>query len=222
VLQILQSTDDDGSFSDSILRRLARRESGDAVDDTVIGNAIYMVERPRHDMRELLMWIVKYLSDNPAVIGELRGNLSRPGADPRLAEACVLETLRLDQAEALHRKVIQSFDFDGYHIPQGSYVSILLRESHRDPANFAEPEQFRPQRFLERTYSADEYAPFGIDEHQCIGRFLVSRVGAMFVEELVRGYTWTVSGDGPRHYSRSHWQPSPSFAINLKWIPTQA
>jgi cytochrome P450 len=64
--------------------------------------------------------VVKYLSDNPAVIAELRENLARPGADPRLAEACVLETLRLDQAEGLRRKAIQSFEFDGYHIPQGS------------------------------------------------------------------------------------------------------
>jgi hypothetical protein len=54
VLQILQSTDDDGSFSDSILRRIVRRGSGDAVDDTVIGNAIYMVETGRHDLRGLL------------------------------------------------------------------------------------------------------------------------------------------------------------------------
>jgi len=222
VLQILQSADDDGSFSDSILRRLARRGSGDAVDDTVIGNAIYMVERGRHDLRDLLRWIVKYLSDNPAVIAELRGNLARPGADPRLAEACVLETLRLDQAEVLNRNAMQSFEFDGYHIPQGSLVSILLRESHRDPANFAEPDQFRPQRFLERTYSADQYAPFGIDEHQCIGRFLASRVGTMFVEELVGGYTWTVAGDGPRHFGHFHWQPSPSFAIDLKRSSAQA
>jgi cytochrome P450 len=221
VLQILQSMDD-GSFSDGILRRLACRESGDAVDDTIIGNAIYMVERGRHDLRDLLRWVVKYLSDNLAVIAELRGNLARPGADPRLAEACVLETLRLDQAEVVNRKAMQSFEFDGYHIPKGSWVSILLRESHRDPANFAEPDRFRPQRFLETTYSADQYSPFGIDQHQCIGRFLVIRVGAIFVEELVGGFTWTVAGDGPRHYGHFHWRPSPSFAIDLKRNPAQA
>jgi cytochrome P450 len=134
----------------------------------------------------------------------------------------VLETLRLDQAEVLNRKAMQSFEFDGYHIPKGSWISILMREPHRDPANFAEPERFRPQRFLERSYSADQYAPFGIDEHQCIARFLVSRVGAIFVEELVGGYSWTVASDGPRHYGHFHWRPSLSFAIALKPNPPQA
>ena len=219
VLQILQSVNDDSSFSDGILRRLARMGSGDKVDDTIIGNAIYMVERGRHDLRDLLRWMLKYLSDNPAVVAEVRASLAQTGADPRLAEACVMETLRLDQAEVINRKATQSFEFDGYHIPKGSWVSILMREPHRDPANFAEPERFRPQRFLERSYSADQYAPFGIDEHQCIGRFLVTRVGAIFVEEFVGGYSWTVAGDGPRHYGHFHWRPSLLFAIDLKRHP---
>jgi len=188
VLQILQSVSD-SSLSDGVLRRLARMESADKVDDTIIGNVIYMAERGRHDLRDLLRWVLKYLSDNPAVVAEVRASLGRPGADPRLAEACVLETLRLDQAEVINRKAMQAFEFDGYHIPKGSWISILMREPHRDPANFAEPERFRPQRFLERSYSADQYAPFGIDEHQCIARFLVSRVGTIFVEELVGGYS---------------------------------
>jgi len=221
VLQILKSANDD-SFSDGVLRRVARMESGDKIDDTIIGNVIYMAERGRHDLRDLLRWVLKYLSDNPAVVAEVRASLARPGADPRLAEACVLETLRLDQAEVLNRKAMQSFEFDGYHIPKGSWISILMREPHRDPANFAEPERFRPQRFLERSYSADQYAPFGIDEHQCIARFLVSRVGAIFVEELVGGYSWTVASDGPRHYGHFHWRPSLSFAIALKPNPPQA
>ena len=219
MLQILQSVNDDSSFSDGILRRLARMGSGDKVDDTIIGNAIYMVERGRHDLRDLLRWMLKYLSDNPAVVAEVRASLAQTGADPRLAEACVMETLRLDQAEVINRKATQSFEFDGYHIPKGSWVSILMREPHRDPANFAEPERFRPQRFLERSYSADQYAPFGIDEHQCIGRFLVTRVGAIFVEEFVGGYSWTVAGDGPRHYGHFHWRPSLLFAIDLKRHP---
>ena len=37
----------------------------------------------------------------------------------------------------------------------------------------------------------------------------------MFVEELVRGYTWTVTGDGPRRYGYIHWEPSPDFSIAL-------
>jgi cytochrome P450 len=133
-----------------------------------------------------------------------------------LAEACVMETLRLDQAESINRKTTAPFTFEGYRIPEGSGLAILMRETHRDPANFTDPEKFCPHRFLKSTYSADQYAPFGIDEHQCIGRFLAVRLGTMFIEELVRGYRWTVASDGPRQYGAFHWQPAACFAIDLR------
>ena len=201
-------------IGDCVLRRLMNADAA-AVDETVIGNTIYMVERGRHDLRDLLRWIVKYLSDHPAVIAEIRMSLGAPDRS-RLAEASVLETLRLDQAEQLNRKASRSFQFDGFHFPAGSWVSILIRESHRNPETFSEPDAFRPHRFLERSYSADEYSPFGIDEHQCIAGSLVVRLSTLFVEEMVRGFTWTVSADGPRHHGALHWEPSPDFAIDLR------
>jgi cytochrome P450 len=223
VLQIMQSMrhDDAARFEDSILKRLARADTGSNVDETVIGNAIYMVERGHHDLRDLFRWLLKYLSDHPAVVAELRAGLSGAGPGPgtQLAEACVLETLRLDQAELLKRKAVESFTFEGFHVPQNSWIAILLRESHRDPQTFPEPDAFRPHRFLQRSYSADEYAPFGIDEHQCIAGLLVKRVGALFVEELVQGFSWSVSGDGPRRHGHFHWEPSPSFAIDIRRDP---
>lgn len=224
VLQMLQSMSrgDGGEFGDSVLRRLAPDAAGTAPDDAVIGNVIYLVERGRHDIRDLLRWVVKYLSDNPTVRADLRARGVQQGAEPGLAEACVLETLRLDQVENLNRKVLESFEFDGYRIPKGSWVSIMMRESHGDPQVFAEPERYRPCRFQERGFSLDEYAPFGIDEHQCIARTMVRRLGTMFVEELIGGYTWSVIGDGPRHFGHFHWQPSPDFAIALQPVPSSA
>ena len=203
---------DAGASEHSMLGRLLAAEPASAGDETAMGNAIYMIERGRHDLRDLLRWIVKYLSENASVVAELRA----PSADPDLARACVLETLRLDQAELLGRKALSTFTFDGFRFPRGSWVSILIRESHRDPAVFDDPDAFRPKRFLGRRYSSDQYAPFGIDEHQCLGASLVVRLSAIFVLELTRGFDWTVIADGPRRHGELHWEPSPSFAIELR------
>ena len=205
-------------YCDSVLARLARNPAQE-IDDTIVGNAIYMVERGRHDLRDLLRWVVKHLSDHPAVVAEVRAICARPGADRRLSEACVQETLRLEQAELLLRKATAPFMLDGYHVPEGSWVCALLRESHRDPAHFPEPERYRPERFLERTYTVNEYAPFGFGDHQCLGRTFNLRAGATFVEELATGYDWTVVGDGPRVFGPFHWKPSASFAIELRRLP---
>jgi len=203
---------DGGAGEHSMLGRMRAAEPAAARDETAMGNAIYMVERGRHDLRDLLRWIVKYLSDDPSIIAELRA----PNADPDLAQACVLETLRLDQAELLGRKALSTFTFDGFRFPRGSWVSILIRESHRDPSVFDDPDVFRPKRFLGRRYSTDHYAPFGIDEHQCLGASLVVRLSAIFVLELTRGFDWKVIADGARRHGELHWEPSPAFAIELR------
>jgi len=219
VLQIVDSLQHAGTAgcNDNVLSRLTLAAEP-LVDDTVIGNVIYMVERGRHDFRDLLRWMVKHLCDNPSVVTELRTEFTTPGTSPRLAEACVMETLRLEQAEAVGREALVPFTLEGYHVPKGSWVGALLREAHRDPNVFPEPDRFRPHRFLERTYSANEYSPFGIDEHQCIARSLSLRAGGMFVEELARGYSWSVATDGSPVFNGIHWQPSPSFAIDLRRI----
>jgi cytochrome P450 family 110 len=40
---------------------------------------------------------------------------------------------------------------------------------HYRPDLYPEPEQFRPERFLERQFSAYEYIPFGGGNRRCIG-----------------------------------------------------
>ncbi|HKU85067.1 MAG TPA: cytochrome P450 [Casimicrobiaceae bacterium] len=199
-------------FGDSVLQRLVASHAA-SIDETVIGNAIYMVERGHHDVRDLFRWLLKYLGEDPVLVSELGGD---GAARTKLAEACVLETLRMDQAELLNRRAVDAVAFEGFHVPRGSWVAVLLRESHRDPRAFREPDAFRPARFLERSYSADEYAPFGIDEHQCVAASLVVRTATLFVEELTQGFTWSVCDDGPRRHGHFHWEPSPSFAIDIR------
>ena len=203
--------------AESVLGRLI---GGDAsvVDETVVGNLIYMVEMGRYDVRSLMRWILKYLSDAPDVVTDLQRALAEHanGAACPFAESIVLETLRLDQAEALNRVVAADFDFDGYRIPKDSALRVMIRESHQDAATFSEPEQFRPCRFSGKSYPTQAYAPFGVGKHRCIASGLVVRLCQLLVEELAAAYDWTVTGDGSRVRGRHHWQPAPGFEIALR------
>jgi cytochrome P450 len=211
-----RARDPDAEDGDCVLRRLVRRDVAPKIDETVVGNLIYMIEMGRYDLCGLFRWVVKYLSDHPEVVEDLRspGLLGAEGTP--LAEACVLETLRLDQAEALNRGVEEEFAFDGHRIPQGSFLRILLRESHRDASMFDDPDAFKPGRFTHQKYRLDAYAPFGLGGHRCIASPLVLRLGTLLVEELVGGFDWSVVRDGPRHRGKHHWEPSPQFAISLR------
>jgi len=204
--------------ADTVLERLSRASGGAPVDETVVGNVIFMAEMGRHDVCGLMRWLLKYLSDDEGARHELRGLSAAGGKEgPRglFAEACVLETLRLDQAEGLNRRATREFNFDGYRIPVNTDVTVLLRETHGDPDVFAQPSRFDPHRFLGQRYTSDEYAPFGLGKHRCLADAFVVRLGALFVEELVDGFDWSVMSDGPVHQGRFHWQPSLDFAIEL-------
>lgn len=195
-----------------------------AVDETVVGNLAFMGAQGRYDLCGLSHWILKYLSGAPAVIADLRAAIASGDREAirARAEHVVLETLRLDQAESLNRQVLEDFEFEGHHIPKGSFLRVLLRESHQDAATFDEPATFSPCRFAGRTYSSDVYAPFGVGEHRCLGGTIVVRLASILVEELVAGFTWTVHGDGERVFGRYHWEPSPTLSLALRVAPVEA
>lgn len=202
---------------DGVLGRLVA-EASSSIDDTVIGNLIYMIEMGRYDVRSLFRWVLKYLSDSPAVIADLQGagDMDEAGRQTSLAEAIVLETLRLDQAEALNRAVTEDFVFDGYRIPKGSQLRVLIRESQQDPDTFPDPGTFKPCRFARQSYPSHAYAPFGVGEHRCVAASMVVRLSTLLVEELAAGFTWSVVGDGSRYRGRYHWEPAPTFELALR------
>jgi cytochrome P450 len=102
-------------------------------------------------------------------------------------------------------------------IPAGWSIRFCIHESHRDPAVFADPDRFDPERFARRTYSRDEYAPFGADAHGCMGAHITHFLGRLFVEELAQGFEWQIVQDGPtepggnRH--RDHWRPNSRHRV---------
>lgn len=162
------------------------------------------------------MWVFKFLSDFPSVLEPIRARQSGtpvvPGAVSDLGTRIVMETLRMEQSEFLYRRVIRTFEYQGMIVPAGWLVRFCTRESHRDSAVFSAPDRFDPDRFARRTYSRDEYAPFGADAHGCMGSHIARFLGRLFVEELALGFEWRVVTDGPperagnRH--RDHWRPN--------------
>jgi cytochrome P450 len=169
------------------------------------------------------MWIFKQLCDNPGALLPVRKEAGeaggRAGGAPDPATRIVMETIRLEQSEFLYRRVNRGFDHEGIHFPAGWLVRFCTHESHRDPAVFAEPDRFDPNRFAGRSYSREEYAPFGADAHGCMGSHIAHGLGRLFVEALARHFDWQVRSDGPveragnRH--ADHWRPSSKLRLVL-------
>jgi cytochrome P450 len=56
-----------------------------------------------------------------------------------------------------------------YTLPAGTAVSASIIALHRHASLYPEPEEFRPERFLERQFGPHEYMPFGGGYRRCLG-----------------------------------------------------
>jgi len=173
------------------------------IDQTLLGNLIYMVEMGRYDLRALFRWLLWYAA---------RGNTSLATEEER--QAFVLETLRTDQSERLMRRVLQDIEFAGYRIPKGALVRICMWEAHHDPQVFDLPLVFDQQRFRGRDVSPQQFSPFGLDQHQCPFGDGVIRMGTTFLAALAR-FDVTAVGDGPAIRGAYHWEPASQFSVRL-------
>jgi cytochrome P450 len=203
----------DGSFepTGSLLSEIVH-EHDEAVDDpNVVLNLVFLLANASRDVTGLMHWVVKMLGDHPSWIACVRAE----NGSGDLSRRIVTETLRLAQSEYLSRRAVDSFELDGFVVPKGWYVRVCVNEAHRDASVFPDPDTFDPDRFRARRYSRDEYAPFGMLNHACLGASATLRVAATFVEELSRVYDLEVVRDGPPFNDGFHWRPSERHRVRL-------
>jgi len=181
------------------------------LDEVLVGNIVYTIETTRFDLSSLWRWIVYYLAAaGPAFIDKAR---DAPDSD---LDAIVHETLRLNQSEYLLRRVSRSFVFEGNLIPADSLVRVCTWEGHKDPVTFPRPFEFRPERFVGTSYPVDQYAPFGLDKHRCLGAGLTVDLSRAFLRTLLAGYDFEGVDVGVPERGKHHWEPNAGFTLRLQ------
>jgi|GEM_PF-809764 len=212
--QLDEYRDNEGSgLQRSILGRMYR---AGGLDETSLGNLIYMVEMGRYDMRLLFRWLSKYAAENPALLERIAAakTLDHEG-HVSLQEAFVLETLRLNQSERLMRIVNRDINFEGCFIPKESLVRLCLWESHKSAESFPEPFTFNPNRFINKHPGKDQFSPFGLGSHSCPFAHISVNMSSIFIKMLAMDYKVEAIADGPPIRATYHWQPAGQFSVRL-------
>lgn len=117
-----------------------------------------------------LAWAFQMLAHNPQVQDTLIAR-TREGDESYLT-ATLQETLRHRPAFlfAIPREVVSHFETHGYAYPSGAHLVPCTYLMHHNPHLYRDPQNFRPERFIEEQPQAGTFMPWGAGRKRCIGR----------------------------------------------------
>jgi len=163
----------------------ARDEDGQAMSDRELRDELVTVLGAGHETTATgLAWAVERLVRNPRVLERLRESLAA-GEDDYL-NATVKEVLRARPVIVdVARKLTAPASVGGYELPAGTFVLPAIAALHYREDLFPEPDEFRPERFLDG--KADNYAwiPFGGGIRRCIGAAFAEYEMRLILREFV-------------------------------------
>lgn len=94
-----------------------------------------------------------------------------------------------------HRSQVDT-KFEGYDIPEGTFVITSLKASHYDPAAWQNPNEFQPERFLGRNgqlcLSKDKSLPFGAGKRLCAGETFARNTLFLFIAAFFQACSVTM------------------------------
>ncbi|WP_051716584.1 cytochrome P450 [Streptomyces sp. NRRL F-5727] len=173
----------------------------------------------------VLLWAFQVLAARPDVERRVHAELEEvlegepvAYADlPRLPYLgqVVQELLRMfPTGWILTRRATREVDLGGWRIPAGADVFFSPYALHRDPAVFADPHRFDPDRWLpERAASVPRHAylPFGAGVRKCIGESLAYAEITLTLASLMgRWRMRSLTGRPPRPVAGSTLRPRES------------
>lgn len=149
----------------SALVQAMESEGGRLSDEELLANLIVVFNAGFVTTTHLLGNGLTLLLERPDELARLRADLS-------LAPRYVEEILRYEVPTHFSvRWVEQDTEVAGVPIPAGCWVLVLLAAANRDPAHFAHPDVFDPDRTEASTLS------FGAGAHYCLGAALARLEG---------------------------------------------
>ncbi|KAJ4777023.1 Cytochrome P450 family protein [Rhynchospora pubera] len=154
-------------------------------------------------------WAMAELLNKPDILKKLQGELDQiVGKDKLVDESHLLElhflSLVIKETLRLHPPLplliphcpSSPCTIGGYLIPEGTRVFINVWAIQRDPSNWADPLEFKPERYLQQGLQRDfggkdfDYFPFGSGRRICAGIAMAERMVGYLLATIVHSFDW--------------------------------
>ncbi|MFA9269647.1 MAG: cytochrome P450 [Baekduiaceae bacterium] len=155
----------------SLLLR-ARDEDGAPLTDEELRDELFTMLAAGHETTATaLSFTFDLLMRRPEAYARVREAVA--AGDDAYLDATAKESLRLRPViDAAERTLTKPRTVAGWDLPAGTYVFPAIALVHHRPDLYPEPEEFRPERFLDGAAESYAWLPFGGGIRRCIGAAL--------------------------------------------------
>jgi cytochrome P450 len=141
------------------------------LDDEALNDELMTLVAAGHDTTATaIAWACDLLAHHPHVATRLREG------DPAYLKATAKEVLRVRTVAYISagRYPLEPFPVGEWVVHPGTAILVDAQGVHGDPDVHADPEAFRPERFLDGQPDSYGYLPFGGGAHRCLGAALAT------------------------------------------------
>lgn len=180
----------------------AHDDEGAITDGELVGQASLLFAASHLTTAHSLTWTLFLLAQHPSVMRELSAELSVLGGrfpTPEqverlpLMERVIKESLRILPASAYSQRVAaEPVTLGSLTVPRGAGIVFSQFMTHHMAELYAEPEAFRPDRWLGPSPSPYAYLPFGAGPRMCIGASLATLILKTVLPTILQRFKLTV------------------------------
>lgn len=217
----------DSSRTDILsLLMAARDEAGQPMTDQELRDELITLLVAGHETTATaLAWALYWIHKLPSVRQKLLQELDSLGDDPDPSTVFKLPYLNAVCSEILRiypvaiitfpRVVRTPLSLGGYELEPGTVILGSIYLTHQREDIYPEPKQFKPERFLERQFSAYEYLPFGGGTRRCIGLAFAQLKMKLALAKILSSLELELVNDGEVRLKRRGLVTGPDRPIQM-------
>ncbi|MBW4616746.1 MAG: cytochrome P450 [Desmonostoc vinosum HA7617-LM4] len=113
------------------------------------------------------------------------------------------------------RVVQESIELLGHSLQPGTVLLASIYLTHQREDLYPQPQEFRPERFLERQFSPYEFLPFGGGVRRCIGEALSTFQMKLVLATILSNYELALVNHQPEKPQRRGFTLAPTSGVKM-------
>ncbi len=154
-------------------------------DDELLDQLVTLLLAGHDTTASALSWVFERLTRHPALLR--RTALAAEDGDDAWLNAVCKESLRVRPVVfEFGRKLTAPVQLAGHRIPAGVILTPSINLVHHGSRHYPDPEEFRPQRFLDQRPDPVVWLPFGGGVRRCLGATFAQVEMRIVLREVLR------------------------------------